>query len=246
MATFQGVPHIGEKILKYFDLEVRLVCKSWNEILDNPQFWLKKLRKLGQSKKANEKWQKLIAKCEQFDISQNRLILGLKKEFYFNKQTKHATLRKFLSSLARSPIRTAIKFGIVDLVKVFVELEEYFDEPIEPNLFEKISEVPIMEALKKGQMEIVTIMMSRLKFKETSIKDIFREVTKLDDGTDCTNECMDKLDRLFQMVDQDVIVEAIKQGFVSAEKRKEEGFFVRNSETFLEIFITHNIYSVSL
>ena len=62
MATCQGIPHIGEKIFKYLDLEVRLVCKSWNEVLDNPQFWLKKLRKLGQTKKANEKWQKLIAK----------------------------------------------------------------------------------------------------------------------------------------------------------------------------------------
>ena len=52
----------------------------------------------------------------------------------------------------------------MDLVKVFVELEENFDEPIEPNLFEKISEVPILEALKRRQIEIVTIMISRLKF----------------------------------------------------------------------------------
>ena len=185
--------------------------------MDIPQFWLKKLRKLGQTKKANEKWQKLIAKCEQFGISKNRLTLGLKKEFYFNKQTKHATLRESLSSLARSPIRTAIRFGIVDFVKVFVELGENFDEPIEPNLFEKISEIPIIEALKKGQMEIVTLMMSRLKFKETSIKAIFRELTKFV-GTYGTNNPIDKLDRFFQMVDQEVIVEATKQGFLSANK----------------------------
>ena len=219
LATFQGVPHIGEKILKYSDLEVRLVCKSWNGILDIPQFWLKKLRKLGQTKKANEKWQKLIEKCDQYGVSQNRLTLGLKKEFYFNKQTKYDTLRESLSSLARSPIRTAIRFGIVDFVKVFVELGENFDEPIEPNLFEKISEVPILEALKKGQMEIVTIMMSRLKFKETSIKAIFRELTKFV-GTYGTNNPIDKLDRFFQMVDQEVIVEATKQGFLSANQYK--------------------------
>ena len=51
MAKFQGIPHIGEKILTHFDLEVKLVCKSWNEILDNPQIWLKKLRKLGKQRK---------------------------------------------------------------------------------------------------------------------------------------------------------------------------------------------------
>ena len=78
----------------------------------------------------------------------------------------------------------------------FVELEEN-DEPIEPNLFEKISEIPILEALKKGQMQIVTIMMSRLKFKETSIKAIFREITKVD-GIDGTNKSMEKPERCFK------------------------------------------------
>ena len=92
----------------------------------------------------------------------------------------------------------------------FVELEEN-DEPIEPNLFEKISEVPILEALKRRQIEIVTIMISRLKFKETSIKAIFLEVTKVNDAF------MDDLENFFQIVDnEEVIVEATRQGYLSA------------------------------
>ena len=50
-ANFIAFPHIGEKVLGYLTKENDFksgfsVCKSWNKILKNPRFWLKKLKKL--------------------------------------------------------------------------------------------------------------------------------------------------------------------------------------------------------
>ena len=50
-ATFKAFPHIGEKVLGYLTKENDFksgfsVCKSWNKILKNPFFWLKKLKQL--------------------------------------------------------------------------------------------------------------------------------------------------------------------------------------------------------
>ena len=47
--TFKAFPHIGEKVLGYLTKENDFksgfsVCKSWNKILKNPRFWLKKLK----------------------------------------------------------------------------------------------------------------------------------------------------------------------------------------------------------
>ena len=42
-----GLQHISESIFEFLDkinlLNCRLVCKSWKKLLNNPNFWLKKL-----------------------------------------------------------------------------------------------------------------------------------------------------------------------------------------------------------
>ena len=67
MASLQGLDHIGEKIFKFHQgrdiLNFRLVCKSWQQILDNPMYWLKKLNKIGQPKKAYKDQMVLIRKA---------------------------------------------------------------------------------------------------------------------------------------------------------------------------------------
>ena len=72
MASLQGLDHIGEKIFKVHEgmdiLNFRLVCKSWQEILDNPMYWLKKLKKIGQSKKAHSDTLVLIRKASKAGI----------------------------------------------------------------------------------------------------------------------------------------------------------------------------------
>ena len=63
MATFENIPHIGEKIFGF--LKTRedfknclLVCKNWNSILENPTFWLYKLKELDQNWTNQPKLQK--------------------------------------------------------------------------------------------------------------------------------------------------------------------------------------------
>ena len=60
-ATFKAFPHIGEKVLGYLtkenDFKKSLsVWKSWNELLTNPSFWLKKLKTLNQPDEDMQKW----------------------------------------------------------------------------------------------------------------------------------------------------------------------------------------------
>ena len=43
-------------------LNCRLVCKSWTSVLNEPMFWLKKLKLIGHSEIAHGKWLDLIQK----------------------------------------------------------------------------------------------------------------------------------------------------------------------------------------
>ena len=68
MASFNRFPHIGEKVFGYLTEENDLksgfsVCKSWNEILKNPLFWLKKLKKLKQTDEYMQKWMNSVLEC---------------------------------------------------------------------------------------------------------------------------------------------------------------------------------------
>ena len=86
MATFENIPHIGEKIFGF--LKTRedfknclLVCKNWNSILENPTFWLYKLKELDQPTKITEKWQTLILKFKDFNLAWKDLAKNLREEF---------------------------------------------------------------------------------------------------------------------------------------------------------------------
>ena len=71
MASFNRFPHIGEKVFGYLTEENVFksgfsVCKSWNEILKNPLFWLKKLKKLKQTDEYMQKWMNSVLECIDF------------------------------------------------------------------------------------------------------------------------------------------------------------------------------------
>ena len=68
IASFNRFPHIGEKVFGYLTEENDFksgfsVCKSWNEILKNPLFWLKKLKKLKQPDEYMQKWMNSVLEC---------------------------------------------------------------------------------------------------------------------------------------------------------------------------------------
>ena len=57
---FQRFPKIGDLILSDLDLPTLLnctmVCKNWNSFLNDPFFWLKKLRDVGQPTEIEISW----------------------------------------------------------------------------------------------------------------------------------------------------------------------------------------------
>ena len=69
---FQNFPHIGEQIFSALELPAllncRLVCKSWNDVLNSPSFWLKKLREVGQPLEIKTAWINLIRKSSEIGV----------------------------------------------------------------------------------------------------------------------------------------------------------------------------------
>ena len=76
IASFNRFPHIGEKVFGYLTEENDFnsgfsVCKSWNEILKNPLFWLKKLKELKQPDEYMQKWMNSVLECIDFKDFEN-------------------------------------------------------------------------------------------------------------------------------------------------------------------------------
>ena len=73
--VFQAHPEIIEDMFYYLDsntlLNCRLVCKSWNQFLENTTFWLDKLYEIGQPEEVETAWKDLIAKSENKDIEKD-------------------------------------------------------------------------------------------------------------------------------------------------------------------------------
>ena len=69
---FENHPEIGEKIFSYLDLQTlikcQFVCHDWKNVLENPYFWLKKLKDIGQPCEIDEGWKNLIDKSSQMGI----------------------------------------------------------------------------------------------------------------------------------------------------------------------------------
>ena len=75
----RGLKHIAEDIFRCLDKEsinsCRLVKQSWTRIVDNPQFWLKKIEKKDNSVKA--KWSRLVRELTDEDPNKERYFLKL-------------------------------------------------------------------------------------------------------------------------------------------------------------------------
>ena len=87
VVTFKGFPHIGEKVLGYLTQEDDFksgfeVCKSWNEILKNPFFWLKKLKELNQPDEDMEKWMNSALELIDFSHDDEKVTVNLRKEYF--------------------------------------------------------------------------------------------------------------------------------------------------------------------
>ena len=72
---FQNFPHIGEMIFSDLELPTllncRMVSKTWNNFFNNPNFWLKKLREVGQCSKIETAWLSLIRKSSEIGVEKH-------------------------------------------------------------------------------------------------------------------------------------------------------------------------------
>ena len=93
VATFKAYPHIGEKVLGYLtnqnDLQNSFpVCKSWNEILKNPLFWLNKLKRLNQPDDMHERMN-FALKLKDSYLEYTKLASNLQKEYFHIKNRRY-------------------------------------------------------------------------------------------------------------------------------------------------------------
>ena len=135
-----GIEHIVIRLfgnLKHKDiLSCKLVCKSWDEILANPKYWLKKLKALGQPPDVSQKWMDLLVKADTLQMSNRQIVKALEVSYF--QMTEYRLgytdddeyFNEVVSQLhiSRSPIVAAAKLGLIDIMKLLAEMNEDFDK----------------------------------------------------------------------------------------------------------------------
>ena len=82
-----GLQHISEDIFKLLDkkslMETRLVNNSWKRILDQPLFWLKKLKTASNfTQDMYQTWERLVQNLSDSQVDEKNFVLILMKIFY--------------------------------------------------------------------------------------------------------------------------------------------------------------------
>ena len=194
MANLQGLDHIGEKIFKFHQskdiLNFRLVCKSWKQILENPIYWLKKLNKLGQTKKSYHDTMILTRKAYRAGIPPTKIgYCLLIKYFKMTENNLPKTFQKSCRSLfLRLPILYIAlipKYPDLELIQFLTKSNRKFLDPIEcansmkytRGRFETVSsefkfinnKINLMnDAIEGNQsLEVIKILVSQLKGQDT-------------------------------------------------------------------------------
>ena len=123
--------------LKHKDiLSCKLVCKSWDMILANPKYWLKKLKAIGQPADISQKWMNLLVKAETLQMSNRQIVKALEVSYFqmtenrFGYTDDDEYLNEVVCQLHifQSPIVVAAKLGLMDEMKLFEEMNEDLDD----------------------------------------------------------------------------------------------------------------------
>ena len=139
-ATFENFIDIGEKVFEHLDfktiLNCKLVCQSWNQIVANPMFWMKKLKKMGQSSEASKKWIDLISKSKELEVSTMQITKALiimhkrvtKLNNYISYISKENIEKSKKNFLTQPPIVSAATLGLMDVMEVLAQMGQNFDQ----------------------------------------------------------------------------------------------------------------------
>ena len=166
MIQFENHPEIGEKIFNYLDsrtlLNCQFVCQDWKQFLQNPYFWLKKLKEVGQPSEINTAWKNLIEKSNNFEEAKSIFAKCLQskfKDFILAQDEDESIKDKSIFYLKCPPLFTAAYYGHIEIVKLIYELGEDYNRRIywKPNLHlykKNYFEMPMFAAIKNGHSEI--------------------------------------------------------------------------------------------
>ena len=168
--VFQAHPEIIEKVFDALDsntlLNCRLVCKTWNDFLENTNFWLKKLKGIGQPEVVELAWKNLIDKSnDKIEISIFAKCLRMKFTEFIRTEEKTDCLQKTRNAkilntpyLNCPPLFTAAYFGIIDIVKLIYQLGEDCNRKIylilSTNMDVDYYVMPIFAAIENGHTDI--------------------------------------------------------------------------------------------
>ena len=179
MSTFDKFPHIAEIILNFMDAndlqDLRSVCKSWQKIIDNPIFWLAKLKKIGQPADITEKWQTIIAKARENEMFDEKVTQALATRFFSLSDEDDFLANHFWEDL---PIITALKCGALEIVELLTNKMDF-------NVNKKLihhniddypnSDLPIFIAMRYGNSQIVKFILSKMKKPHKDFRSVYGE-----------------------------------------------------------------------
>ena len=179
MAPFDRFPHIAEKIFIFMDVnylqDLRSVCRSWQKIIDNPIFWLTKLKKIGQPAVITKKWKKIIAKAKESEMLDEKIFPALATRFYSLNAEDDFLANHFWDDL---PIITALKCGSLEIMDLLINKMDFdvSQKLIHHNIDDyPNSDLPIFIAMRYENSEIVKFILSKMKKPHRHIRSAYGE-----------------------------------------------------------------------
>ena len=169
MSDIFKIQPIGEKVFQLLEdedlLNCRLVGKTWKLVLDEPMFWLEKLKSIGLSQEAHARWLDLIQKSNLIKKPKQILTLSLIIKFYtfpsLSECSGNFVFRKVLLNFP--PIFTATKYGQLEVVKLIHQFDKGFNRSVSYEPSSHNSFIPLNLALKHNQIEVVKYIVENLE-----------------------------------------------------------------------------------
>ena len=165
MAEIFTVSSVGERIFSHLSktdlLNCRLICKTWKSILQEPIFWLHKLKQIGHPDTAHNKWLDLIQNSMKIDKPKGNLTLSLMLKFYKVPHPNDVIWKKVYLNLP--PIHIATKYGQLEVVKLIHQFDKDCNRAISYRPASQDICRPLIIAIKNNQISVVEYMVENIE-----------------------------------------------------------------------------------
>ena len=174
MVDIFKIQSIGEKNFHLLDdedlLNCRLVGKIWKLVLEEPVFWLEKLKFVGHSESAHNLWLDLIQESTKLGKPKKILTLSIMLKYYtvpIRSSGNHVFRNVFLNF---PPIYTAAKHGQLEVVKLIHQLDKNCNRPISYEPSSNHVYTPVTLAMRFNQNDIVKYLLENIEVKKAFLK----------------------------------------------------------------------------